>query len=432
MMRISVGVLAGACLLGCASPAPEMKTPETSRLFERFTDPQSGVVSYLLKPGLVAWQQQTLYYCIKSMTDDGRFLVFDVYDGKDEVRDKEALSRREFAVVDFLKDEVIRLGPSTGGKHPFPYLDVRNDVLYYFDRGSETLRCRRLLEDPLKEVVLCDLPKEILAIGRVRGWATHMTMNADCSKVFIEARITPKEGPKKDRRIQGILEVKTGKWTQWSEVDFPANHAALNPVHDDLAYFGWGNYLKMYSERRAAAKKRGEPFDEPFLSMNFVNPKGEVRRFAPEAIRHATHQTWSEDGTYLYWCSRNTAERKYGVYAIDPWTMRQRCVAPVRAMHAIVSGDNRYIVFDWPHEPLGRGSGWETAFYDTVTKKQVYIHSDRPWMADIAKGELSNLHPDAHPQFVMDARYVVATFNTDDHRMTVSVTPTDQLKKKTK
>ena len=411
-----------------------MTTPETSKLFDRFVDPQSGVVSYLLKPGSVAWQQQTLYYCIKSMTDDGRFLVFDVYDGKDEVHDKDAGNRREFAVIVFAKDEVVRLGPSTatGGKHPFPYLDVKRDVLYYFHRGSETLRCRRLLEDPLKEIVLCDLPKEVLAIGRVRGWATHMTMNADCSKVFIEARITPKEGPKKDRRIQGILEVKTGKWTQWSEVDFPANHAALNPVRDDLAYFGWGNYLKMYGERRAAAKKRGETFDEPFLSMCFVNPKGEVRRFAPEAIRHATHQTWSEDGTYLYWCSRNVAEGKYGVYAIDPRTMRQRCVAPVRAMHAYVSADNRYIVFDWPHEPLGRGSGWETAFYDTVTKKQVYVHSDRPWMADLARGEASNLHPDAHPNFVMNMKYVVSTFNTDDHRMTVSVTPTDQLKEKTR
>ena len=429
MSRIMLMLVAAAAV--CSGYSAQ-KTPETSSLFDRFVDPQSGVVSYLLRPGMVAYHQQTLYYCIKSMTDDGRFLVFDIYEGRDEVHDKNAAEHREFAVVDFLKDAVIRLGPSTGDKHPFPYLDVKNDVLYYFDRGSETLRCRRLLEDPMKEIVLCDLPKEVLAIGRVRGWATHMTMNADCSKVFIEARITPKEGPKKDRRIQGILEVATGKWMQWSEVDFPANHAALNPVHDDLAYFGWGGFLKEYNDRREAALKRGEKFEEPFLSMTFVDPKGELRRFAPEAINHATHQTWSEDGEYLYWCSRNTPSKKWGVYAICPKTMQQRCIAPVRAMHAIISGNNRYITFDWPHEPLGRGSGWETAFYDCETKKQVYIHSNRPWVADIANKEYSNLHPDAHPQFVMDAKYVVSTFNTDDHRMTVSVTPVEQLKEKTR
>ena len=416
-----------------STQAAKVKTPETSKLFDRFVDPQSGVVSYVLKPGSVAWQQQSLYYCVKSMTDDGRFLVFDVYDGHDEIHDDDAGNHREFAVIDFLKDEVTRLGSSTatGKKHPCPYLDVKNDVLYYYHRGSETLRKRDLLADPMKEIVLCDMPREVLEIGRVRDWATHMTMNADCSKVFLDPRITPK-GTKDDRRILGVLDVKTGKWTQWSEVDFPANHAAVNPVHDDLAYIGHGNFLSGYNERRKAAKKRGEGFGEPFLSMFFLNPKGELRPFAPEAINHATHQTWSDDGTYLYWCSRDTSKGKWGVYAIDPWTMKQRCVAPVRAMHAYISPDNRYVVFDWPHPPLGRGSGWETAFYDCETHKQVYIHSDRPWIADIANGEFSRLHPDAHPNFVMQGRYVVSTFNTDDHRMTISLTPTEQLKQKTK
>ena len=50
-----------------------MKTPETSRHFEEWTDPASGVVSYVLKTH-VAQQQQTFYFTNRSMTKDGQFL----------------------------------------------------------------------------------------------------------------------------------------------------------------------------------------------------------------------------------------------------------------------------------------------------------------------------------------------------------------------
>ena len=54
-----------------ANIAAGMKTPATSKLFVKHVDPRSGVVSYLLKPGLVAFNQQSLYFTAKSMTDDG-------------------------------------------------------------------------------------------------------------------------------------------------------------------------------------------------------------------------------------------------------------------------------------------------------------------------------------------------------------------------
>ena len=55
--------------------AAEVKTPETSKLFVRHEDPETKVVSYLLKLGLVAFNQQSLYFTAKSMIDDGRFIV---------------------------------------------------------------------------------------------------------------------------------------------------------------------------------------------------------------------------------------------------------------------------------------------------------------------------------------------------------------------
>ena len=50
-------------------------TPETSKLFERRTDPESGVVSYSLVYGAPDDNRQSLYFVTKSMTEDGRFLV---------------------------------------------------------------------------------------------------------------------------------------------------------------------------------------------------------------------------------------------------------------------------------------------------------------------------------------------------------------------
>ena len=50
-----------------------MKTPETSRLFTRWSDPKSGVESLVLT-GHAAPVQQTFYYTNRNFTSDGRFL----------------------------------------------------------------------------------------------------------------------------------------------------------------------------------------------------------------------------------------------------------------------------------------------------------------------------------------------------------------------
>ena len=53
-----------------------MKTPETSKNFVKHVDKTTKIVSYFLKPGLMDDTQQSWYFTAKSMTDDGRFLLF--------------------------------------------------------------------------------------------------------------------------------------------------------------------------------------------------------------------------------------------------------------------------------------------------------------------------------------------------------------------
>lgn len=149
LLRFALAAVAGLAVssVGAASVArildadfarkplwPGVKTPETSKLFVRYVDPTSGVVSYLLRPGLIEDSHRQLYFTSKSMTEDGRFLVvncacneyaaFDVFRPRRELK----FAGSRLAVVDMLTETVHRLYDISG---QIPFLDVDNDELFY-------------------------------------------------------------------------------------------------------------------------------------------------------------------------------------------------------------------------------------------------------------------------------------------------------------
>ena len=81
--NMTMKILIATTLLSLAAvhaEAGDCFTPETSRLFERQVEPLSGHTYYLLKPVAGKHSRQSLYFTAKSMTDDGRFLMFWGYD----------------------------------------------------------------------------------------------------------------------------------------------------------------------------------------------------------------------------------------------------------------------------------------------------------------------------------------------------------------
>ena len=84
-----------AASFAVAAPNP----PEKSKLFERRVDPESGVVSFILKPKIHAFNQQSIYFTCKSMSDDGRFLLFHSSPG-------ETGGPKVLSLVDLEKDEI--------------------------------------------------------------------------------------------------------------------------------------------------------------------------------------------------------------------------------------------------------------------------------------------------------------------------------------
>ena len=80
-----------------------MKTPKTSRLFEKRINAESGAEYYVLKERACTYQQG-FYFVNNSMTNDGRYLWFyaavnPIYDGVQR--------GKMLGYVDFLEDEIV-------------------------------------------------------------------------------------------------------------------------------------------------------------------------------------------------------------------------------------------------------------------------------------------------------------------------------------
>jgi hypothetical protein len=381
--------------------SPTLKTPETSRLFRKYVELKSGVVSYILETR-IAENQQSIYFTQKSMTEDGRFILFHVSGG-------ERRNNKSLALIDLLKDEVLPL--EIGGGTPF--LDTDTAVLYWFE--SSGLYKMNLRAVSRQQEKLCDIPQQLKAEGEsVRSYATHVTLTPDRSKVFMDARVD-------DRFIQGLLDIKTGQFEKWGEESVCVNHGQVNPVNGRLA-------LCAHETRWVDTKNvehRIQNVDGVYPRLLLVEPNGK-RRIIPPMNNYATHEYWAADGKGFYYCSSGD---EYGVIYCDLASGRQERVAPVHAAHATMTTDHRYFTYDYSVGPWYRGCSWQVGFYNAVTQKEIFLYSVLP--AYNTKKNPSKLHPDPHPQFVCGDKYIICTINHGDGRMDLSVTPVASLVEKT-
>ena len=398
-----------------------MKTPETSGLFERREDPLTGVASYWLKAGLVDFHQQSLYFTAKSMTDDGRFLVFDACPDpfRTERKGREDTETRRKYAVDFLRDAVFPVGgASIDGQIPF--LDVKSDRLYYVGKDHMSVCVCDLKENPSGETVLCRFPESILEGGRIRKMGTHLTLTHDRKKAFLDYSVEMPDG--KPRWFLGMADLATGAMEKWTETNFCSNHAGLNPADDALGLFAYeGCWRKTVKTADGRTESVPRPSGEVYPRMWLARPGGKIDLQPSKIWNFATHENWTEDGRGFYWGAYHG-----GTAFQDLASGVQRRVCPYWTIHSHLSGDGRHVVFDqWANGDGFRGCAWRVAYHNRATGRCIAIHSYLPAIA--TKQRQSPLHPDAHPQFVCGDRYIVATANDDKGRMNVAVTPVAAL-----
>lgn len=399
VLMLAAASVAAAVAAEPAPAQPELKTPETSKHFRKYVDPQTGVVSYLLNTR-IAYNQQSIYFTQKSMTDDGRFIVFDISGG-------DRKNRKTLALFDFLKDELYPLEIAGG----IPFIDVKTDQLYYVNKDG--IFRRDLLVDPKVEIKLCPIPGELTSMGKkVHYYCTHLTLTADRSKAFLDSRVD-------DRFVQGTVDLKTGKYDQWSETDFVVNHGQLHPTNDRLAMCAW----EVTWKDSAGVEHPIEKINGVYPRMWLFDADGKRQMIPAQEANYATHEHWAEDGKGFYFCAN-------GIYYHDLATGKQTCMARVKAAHATMSADNNYLTHDASVGEWYRGCSWQVGFYNRLTDKGIFIYPVLP--AFNTKEDPSKLHPDPHPQFVCNDRYIICTINGGNGAMDLSVTPVDQLIEKTK
>ena len=416
MNRVAVATVA----LAAGFAASAMTTPETSRLFVRHADPQTGVVSYILKPGLLGFNQQSIYFTAKSMTDDGRFLVLDVSSDEFAPAGSGTPMRKAKALVDFGRDEAFFLKDASG---QIPWLDVERDQLWWVN--AEGVHRRDLLVDPQADIVVCPTPKELIsATGAHVRYGTHITLSPDRNLIFLDSFVDGIER-------EGVIDIRTGKWKEWQTSRFCCNHGQFNPVDPKMALCAMEYSWMMSLDELSEEERKDVKFEcKPYMTAirrprDYLYPRlwlfreGVPAKMVPSRITNgATHEFFAEDGRGFYWCSCGT------VYH-DLSTGRQWKINPLEAAHASMTGDNRYLTFDSPWGGWWRGCGWTVRFWNRDTHRGVYIHSKIPRIA--AQEKQSTLHPDPHPQFVCNGKYVVCTMADEQRRMNVSVTPVAPL-----
>ena len=391
-------------------------TPETSRLFDRHVDPQSGVVSYLLKRDLCGFNQQSIYFTARSMTDDGRFLVLDVAPDEFEVRNGKRVDidteKREKVLIDFARDEVIPM-PGVGGQ--IPYIDLVRDRMVYVDADGFWQRDFR--DDPAKARLICRLPPALTNQTGGCRYHTHLTLTPDGNKAFLDALVN-------HTNVQGVVDLRTGAFEKWGDVDFCCNHGQFSPVSDRQALCAWEfGWEKMrWNRARTGMARLPRPPEDVYPRLWILQPDRDYRMIAALEARGATHENFDLDGTGIYWCGG-------GVVHHDLRTGLQERYCTMYAAHCVTTVDRRALTFDSPACDWYRGCPWRVVFFNRETGHHVMIHSAcEPY--NERGGETSRLHPDPHPQFVCHDRYIVCT-RTSKGRMDLSVTPVAQLFEKT-
>ena len=380
-----------------------MKTPETSRLFERRVDPVSGVAHYVLTEKVCEYQQG-FYFVNNSMTDDGRYLWFyatpnPVYTTFD----------RHLGYVDFLTDEVVICYDAYAGA---PFVDPdTGDV--YFVRGKSLYMRSPGKEEKARKLCSVDIP------GYVRNIACHLTRLSDKKSFFLDI------GRDDFGFIQGVLNSETGKFTKWGETSLTANHGQINPADDNLALYGidTGDSLST-----------GETFDVPvsddgiYQRMWTINSRGE-RTLHPPRDNYASHEWWSPDGKKIYYVN------DFGIQRLDLTTGEHICVHECYPWHAHTTRDESLYVYD--EKVLDRyGGKWyrgcpaAVRFYNKQTDKEITIVTEMP-ENNFTPSNQCNYHIDPHPRFTENEKYIV--FSTSElGGCDLAVARVDELVKLTK
>ena len=401
-------------------------------LFYEYTDSTSGVVSYYLKSEALGFDNsQTLYFTGNEFTNDERFLVANV-----SMNEWSGVTQNRKGMVIDLATRRQYIFPSSSAC--YPYLDPETDQLYYCqskNNGSDAVFYRiDLLRNPEYAHELAHFPASIIPTGvskPIKRTLNHITLTPDKRKVFIDPQISDGSTT---TYYWGLIDLYTGEWDMWGSSPYNYTHGQTSPVHEDEALMALDTSSSLMYADDGAYEGKGTYKRMWFMKKNYMQLIQPDPRTTTN--NYASHEGWSADGDYVYWCSRGMHKRN--IRTNEYTTVWDRESSYLAASHCNPTVDMKYWTFDNNNSPKRndssysayRGCPWDIHFYNTVTKKRIAIYSTRPAITD-SKANESGLHPDPHPHFVCNDKYIVCTVaggtDTPRHNLHWSITPVAQL-----
>ena len=335
-----------------------------SKLFEAWTDPASGMTSFILTKK-VSPIQQSFYFVTPSMTTDARYLWIQCADGVSE--------DRTLALVDLTADTITHL-PETSYRDG-PFVDPDDGSVYF----CRDLSVFKRSPEPGGEVILVNTIPEDVHRGRPCGrMVSHLTRSADGREFFLDAQFG-------DEYVAGSLPVDGGDYQLWQRFGRCYNHAQFNPADSDLALIAqdwWPtpDGVRKYDNRMWTIR-RGHQAEPVFQFDNFYG-----------------HEWWDADGRTIWYIDYNK-----GTYKVDAFTKEDVHVWPAGNGHSHCSTCGRYLagdvdVYSWALR------GCSVGFFNTITGQEANIVSDMPRHPLI---DDYHLHP--HPQFAGGNEFIVYT-----------------------
>jgi len=380
-------------------PFPEL---DEHPCFTRWTDPASGVVSYVLTEH-VAPIQKVFYYITPSISGPGRYLWF---------RAAFPPSKARFtAVVDLQPDgSGVRYFPQSVGDPGVggdgtPLVTDGGDAVYApIGDGVYLLS----VDGAVREIGR--MPDEILRGRYLYRLATELTMSCDGKWLLLDSRIG-------NRWLISLMDAATGevKPLRWFSHDH--THAAFSLHDPTLIQLNQGHGKDPISGERYEMDVRMWLMDTGLTQYEPVDPG---LWFGRNSLN--CHEWWTRSGK-IQWC-----DYQQGIFEMDLATREKAVIWPHPLVHGQCDPAERYLCGDQNPYNWNDRLPCSVWFFDRRTGREIAIVSRMPDQP-IPWRDFRAYHIDPHPHFSSDGEWVIYT-TTAFGKVTVALAPVAPLRER--
>ncbi len=341
--------------------------------FEKWTDPKSGIDSYILTKR-VAPVQQSFYFTNPSLSADEKWLWFYA-----------AFPPNPHTVLGVVSmdavDPKIHLFPTASFTSKSPMVAPEGDAAY-FCSGPSVWR----VSVGGEVTCICTLSEEYIARRRLTRLATHLTLSADGKYFLLDGEIG-------NQWFIAVGDQRKGEVKVLHDFGQNYNHAQFSPVDPDLFLIAQDWWRDPISGRYIGYDLRTWIMDvkqtlfEPLAPNLWFNHGSAI-----------SHEWWSADGLICW------TDYEEGAYEYDLTDRQLRLVWPGPLCHTHCDAARRFWCADespykWDRTPR------QVKFFDRQQQREVNIVTAMPQ----PPMPRDPYHLDPHPQISPAGTFVVYT-----------------------